>query len=126
MQTIILAMLRRAVAQGLITRISDSPGNVRTVYESDYAKAMGAVGVFDADTVIIEVAEFGEYGAGYCLALCDRIRGEAPGCRLILLCPEQNELCVSTVGEAKRNGRIDDFLFYGASLDYLISKLLSI
>jgi hypothetical protein len=75
-----------------------------------------------ANTVLIEIAETGKYDAGYCLSLCVRVR--APGRKLFLLCPEQDETSVSAVIRAKRQGLIEDFMFYSASVDYLVSKLL--
>ena len=128
MQTVILAMLRQAVAQRLISKICDMPGcaHVRALFESDYANATSATIAYGADAVVFEVAEFGEYDTSYCLKLCDRIRREAPACRLLLLCPEHNEQSVSTAGEAKLNGQIDDFLFHDASIEYMVSKLLAI
>ena len=123
-------MLRRSVAQGIIIKMREDPGNIAIVHESEYIKAVEAAEAAianGADTaLLIEIAESGGYNAGFCLQLCDRIRKGAPGCRLLLLCPEQNEMSVSAAGEAMRNGRIDDFLFYDASIEFLVSKLLEI
>ena len=124
-QTIVFAMLRRSVAQGLIAKINDATDSIRAIYESDYDKAVSAASASSADAVVIEITEFGGYDTDYCLELCDHIKIETPGCRLLLICPEQNEESVSTVGEAKLSGRIDDFLFYSSTTDYLLSKLLA-
>ena len=123
MRTIILAMLRRPVAQGLIAELDKAAG-VRAVYESDYERVTCAVSSRGADTLLIEVAEKGKYVVDYCLSLCDGVRNEAPGCRLLLLCPEQDESCVWAVLGGMGAGRIDDFLFCDASTDFLVSKLL--
>ena len=124
MRTIILAMMRRPVAQGLIAKLSAVTG-IRAVYEPDYAKAADVAGDCGADTVLFEVAESGQYVSDYCLALCNRLRSEAAGCRLLLLCPESDELCVSAAMRGRIDGLIDDFLFYDASTEFLVSKLLT-
>ena len=125
MLTIVLAMLRQPVAQGLIINLRKTSG-VQVFYESDYTKAADAAVVYSADIAFIEVAETGEYDADYCLDICCRLRGDAPGCRLMLLCPEMDEPSVSAAIEAQRSGRVDDFLFYDASTDFLLSKLLDV
>ena len=105
-------------------RINNHP-DVRTVCEPDYAKAADTAIARGAGAALIEIAETGRYDADYCLALCARLRREAPGCRLLLLCPEQDESSIAAAVAAKRNGQIDDFLFCDATTDYLESKLLA-
>ena len=123
MQTIVLIMLRQAVAQGLFHKLN-AISNVRAFYESDYEKAKDAIHYNAADVVLIEVAETGEYDVPYCLALCAKVR--ATNCKILLLCPEQDEASIAAVVEAKQNELIEDFMFYDASLDYLVSKLMSV
>ena len=123
MQTIVLIMLRQAVAQGLFHKLNDI-SNIRAVYANDYEKAEDTINNNAADVVLIEVAEMGEYDVPYCLALCAKLR--ANDCKLLLLCPEQDEASISAVVEAKQNELIEDFMFYDASLDYLVSKLISV
>ena len=124
MTTIILAMLRRPVAQRLIDTMHDDL-TVRVIYEPDYHMAVSAAIANSADTVLIEVTESGRFRAESCLDLCSRLREDAPGCRLVLMCPEQDELSVALSMQAARDGTIDDFLFYDASIDYIASKLLA-
>lgn len=52
-------------------------------------------------------------------------RKDAPKCMLLLMCPEQDENSITRVVEAKRKKRIDDFVFYDVTIEYLISKLMS-
>ena len=124
MKTILLVTLRQPVAELLIQKLRDFPG-ISLIYEPDYAKFSKAVASYGADTALIEVQESGERGMAYCLSLCDQMRKETPRTRTLLLCPEQDTVVVSDAVEAKREGRIDDFLFYNATTDYLTSKLLA-
>lgn len=124
MQTIVLIMRRRPVAQAFMDRLAGNT-DISVACEREYARAERVIFEHNARVALIEVAESGEYGAAYCMALCERLRAAAPTCKLVLLCPEQNEPGVLQAVRAKRDGRIDDFVFYDASLEYVASKLLS-
>lgn len=126
MQTIVLMMRRKPAAQGLIRKLRDSGESLRLACEPDYARACEAIRAHAAGVALIEIAECGEYNAAYCLALCARLRRQAPGCKLLLMCPEQDTAAVSQAVQAKRDGRIDDFVFYDSTIEYLASKLLSL
>ncbi|MCL2105516.1 MAG: hypothetical protein FWH26_00360 [Oscillospiraceae bacterium] len=115
MQTVVLVMRRGLAAQGLMRKLRGDP-DLRLTYEPAYSRA---------DVALIEVAESGRQDISYCLSLCDRLQTEAPLCKRLLMCPEQDGTAVARAVEAKRAGRIDDFVFYDATPDYLVSKLLS-
>lgn len=124
MQTIMLIMRRKPIAQGFIARFKDD-ADVNIMHEIDYANAAAAIAVNNASVALVEVGETSGYDVAHCLVLCGQMREKTPECKLMLLCPEQDEKSVAEAVAAKREGRIDDFVFYDASLDYLISKLLS-
>ena len=77
------------------------------------------------DAALIEVAEDGEPDMSRCLALCGRLHKQAPECKLLLLLPGADKPGVARAANARKEGIIEDFVFYDASSDYLISKLLS-
>ncbi len=124
MRVILLFMQRRAVAQGIVHALRGAQG-VRLIHESDYEKAAELVNRYDAGTALIEISETGLYDERYCLELCSRLRKVKADCRLIQLCPEQDEAYVEATVKAMQNRQIDDFLFYDASMDYITAKLLS-
>lgn len=125
MPIIILFMHRKAIAQGLMERLRDSP-DISLIYESDYHNANTIIGSSGASVALIEAAESGNYDMEYCLTLCKGLRKYNPACKLLLMCPEQDEKGVRQVVEAKWKKRIDDFVFYDVTTDYLVSKLISI
>lgn len=125
MQTILLMMKRKAVAQGLMRRLQADRA-LQLIFEADYKQTASAVRTHNATALLLEVAESGECDITYCLELCARLRREAPGCKILLLCPEQDKDSVEKAVQAKWEGRIDDFIFYDASIDYLASKLSSL
>ena len=118
-----LVMHRLSVAQGLVNMLKGDSG-VSVYIENDYSKAADAVRSHRADAALIEITESARYDDSYCLALCSRLRKTAPGCRLVLLCPEKDEAYIAAVVKARQNDEIDDFIFYDASLDYMASKLI--
>jgi len=122
MQTIVLIMRRKAIAQGLAQSLGGGP---RVILEPSHRYAQARIRAGGADIALVEIAESGSHGAAKCLALCDRLREDAPQCKLLLMCPEQDQDSVARAIEAKCRGRIDDFVFYDVTTDYLVSKLLS-
>ena len=124
MPTIVLMMHRKAVAQGLIDKFQGNQ-DIRLVYESDYSNAKTVIRSHNAKIALIEVAEAGPYDMLYCLALCKDLRNQASGCKLLIMCPEKDEINIKRVIDAKGEKQIDDFVFYDVSNDYLLSKLMS-
>lgn len=76
-----------------------------------------------AEGALLEVSEDGAHDIGYCLMLCAWLRQVLPHCRLMLMCSESRMEDVHRAIEAKQRGEIDDFVFYDASLDYLVACL---
>lgn len=124
MQTIVIVMRRKPIAQAFIQKL-ENYSDIKIVHETDYALAGGTILVHNAVAALIEVGETSDIDIEQCLVLCDRIQSRTPSCKLLLMCPEQSETSVLAAVRAKKDGRIDDFVFYDVSLDYLASKLLS-
>ena len=123
-ETVALIMKRKMLAQSLM-RLTREEKDIQMCFQPDYADTDVVIRGCGAGCALIEVAESGEYDVAYCLALCARLKRETPACKLLLLCPEIDEECIAEVVAAKRAGKIDDFIFYDTSLEYLISKLCS-
>ena len=124
MQTVVLIMRRRPVAQGLIQKLRGDP-NFSLYFEYSYTNAEATIRTHNAGIALIEVAETAGHDTAHCLALCARLQETAPQCKLLLLCPETNPMAVARAVAAKRRGLIDDFIFYDSTTDYLASKILS-
>ena len=77
--------------------------------------------------VVVEIPESGIFRfAEKCLAICDAIRKQVPGCKQVLICSESDADSCRAAIQAKQENRIDDFLFYDTSVNYLFSKLESL
>jgi hypothetical protein len=125
MSSVSLIMWRKAIAGSLLSELRKEPGLLLLYYEQDYAKAAESIRKHDAKVALIEAAETGGHDVNYCLKLCSLIRNESKDCKLILMCPEQDEEAVAQAVNAMQNGLIDDFIFYEASIDYLSSKIIA-
>ena len=124
MQTVLLFVGRKGIAQTLVKRLSVIP-EIKAHLEYDYTNADSAVRKHSADTVLIEASESKNEDIIYCLSVCALLHSVAPSCKLLLLCPESYPKGVAKAIDARKDGVIDDFVFYDASVDYIVSKLLS-
>ena len=124
MSAIVLVMWRRAIAESLSIKLGTDPV-MRLCYEPDYSKAGISVINNNAKVALIEAAETGAHDVLQCLDICTVLRNEAENCKLILMCPDQDEEAVAQTVNAMQEGKIDDFVFYEASIDYLSSKILT-
>jgi len=98
---------------------------IRICYEPDYSQADICVKQNNAKVALIEAAETGIHDVAQCLKICATLRKETENCKLILMCPDQDEEAVAQTVSAKQEGRIDDFVFYEASFEYLTSKIMT-
>ena len=124
MSAIVLIMWRRAIAESLLFKLN-SDSLLRLCYEPDYTKADTCVKNNNAKVALIEAAETGAHDVSKCLEICAALRKDAVDCKLILMCPDQDEEAVAQTVNAMQAGQIDDFVFYEASFDYLSSKILT-
>lgn len=80
----------------------------------------------DAEVLGIDVAIVdGNHAIGTALQLCAGLRAAAPRCKILFMIGQQSRADAEIAVAAKKSGRINDFLFYDSSLDYLIAKLES-
>ena len=124
MPSIVLLMWRAVIAESLLAELKKEPG-IQLFYEPEYSRADVIIRNHKAEVALIEAAETGDRDVSCCLRICASLRKEADKCKLILMCPDNDEEAVAQTVNAKHNGRIDDFVFYEASFDYISSKLLT-
>lgn len=95
--------------------------------DENYALAVETAVSYAPQIVVVEIPESGGWrSAEKCLSICDAIRDELPGCKQVLLSSESDADSCRAAIEAKRENRIDDFLYYDTSVNYLFSKLESL
>jgi len=117
-------MWRKVIAESLLTELNKRSG-LQIIHEHDYIRAYKRIMDENAKVALFEAAETGDYDVSYCLEVCSALRKESENCKLILMCPDQDEEAVEQTVAAMQDGQIDDFVFYEASFDYLSSKLMT-
>ncbi|NLC89347.1 MAG: hypothetical protein GX681_04710 [Clostridiaceae bacterium] len=123
---ILLIMSREIISDSIIAQ-SKSGDRFDFYAESDYMSAVDSAIKYQPRIVILEVPESGSYkSAEKCLLISDEIRKHLPRIRQLLLCSETDAASRRAAIQAKQNKRIDDFLFYDTSVNYLFSKLESL
>ena len=124
MQTVVLVMQRKFVAEEIIRKARANSG-ARFIHVRNYDDALETIIGNNAAVALIETPQSGDYDVSRCLDICASLRKKAPQCKLFLSCPDEDRPCIERVIDAQRNMQIDDFLFYDTTTDYLISKLLN-
>lgn len=77
--------------------------------------------IFEIDVALIDLALNKETR----LSFCEELHKNLPNCHLLLLVSQDDRASRKMASEAKRKKIVDDFVFYDASLKYLLSKLES-
>ena len=121
-ETVMLVLGRKVIAKLMIEHMRNvTHKEVFGVYEFNKVKNMALAHrpVF----ALVEIPE--RYGdpALDTLDVCGDIKEASPNCNIVLLCPEQDKKSVDICIEAKITGKIEDYIFYEASLEYLTSKV---
>ncbi|NLB21093.1 MAG: hypothetical protein GX829_09820 [Clostridium sp.] len=86
--------------------------------------------VLEIDVALIDMALLDERNSvdqdkAISFLLCERIYNMHPNCQILLMISQADNLNRAIAIDAKKNQTIDDFIFYDASLRYLLAKLNS-
>ena len=122
---VILLWCRKVITDLLAIALQKRP-DVQTIGVHTYDDAKSAATERNPSIALIELHEKQNGLNKETLGFCDEIRKASPGCKIVLLCPEADKESVQVCIEAKRQGQIEDFVFYDTSTDYLVSKLESL
>jgi len=122
-QSVLLIMHRKMLSDALIAQTS-SDNRFKLTAEQNYAVAALTARACSPGIAVVEIPESGPWNSPEkCLEICDLIRQQLPSCKQVLLCSENDtESCRAAI-QAKQESRVDDFLYYDNSVNYLYSKL---
>jgi len=120
---VLLVMQKRMLSDALIAQTRNDT-RFTFMTEPRYASAALTAEACSPEITVVEIPESGLWSsAEKCFAVCDMIRRQLQNCKLVILCSEDDkDSCQATI-QAKKESRIDDFLFYDNSANYLLSKL---
>ncbi len=123
----VLLIMRRKILSDALVKQAKSNARFELCCEQNYSLAVLTAEASMPDVAVVEVPESGIWKEPEkCLRVCDVIRKQVPGCKQVLLCSENDETSCKALVQAKRDNRIDDFLYYETSVSYLFSKLESL
>ena len=124
MTTRVLLVMQKKMLSDML--IAQSVNDTRFEFSAEprYASAALTAEACLPEIAVVEIPESGPWkSAEKCLAICDVICKQLPGCKQVILCSENDEDSYHAAIQAKKTHRIDDFLFYENSAHYLLSKL---
>jgi len=117
----------KVLAQSLASLIKSNPDLLLEPYVlSNFAQSAIDVEVFGINAAVVDMTADGHEETGVVMTLCKELRETCPGCRILLLVPQDNKLSRDEAMKAVDEKVADDYLFLDTSLDYLIAKLLAI
>ena len=122
MRCVLLVMKRKLLADALEKGLRENP-RFRFCAEYAYENALLTADCVAPQIVVLEIPDSGAWTPEKCLALADALRARTPAPRLMVLCPESSPAACAQTVQALRAGRIDDFVYYDTSWQYLVSKL---
>jgi len=120
---VIMLVLNRRFIGGLLKKYIDECPGMSAFTEYDYNNAIFNAAKNKPNISLVEIPERHGTPAADTLRLCREIKEASHMCKIILLCPEIDEISVRECVRAKQQGDIEDFLFYDSTTQYLISKL---
>ncbi len=111
-------------AESLAQSIKSRPNLDFEVFLLLKAKQVGIdAKLFALDVAIIVVLDSCGPEVESAMSASEDLRQNLPNCRILLLVSQTNNEGTKMAVEAIRSKRIDDFVFFDSSLDYLFSKL---
>jgi len=124
-KTVMLVLCRKVIS-GLLIEAIKSRTDMDAFGLYEFSEAKGMATAMQPKIALVEIQENRGNPAQDALDACMEIKEASPGCKIILICPDNDEESVSACIEAVKEGRINDYLFYDLSVDYLVSKLMSL
>ena len=116
---------RRVIAEALVGCIERSSA-LRPFVVRKFEDAAAVARVRRPALALVEIPERFGSPALDTIDVCEAIKTASPGCKIVLLCPEQDKESVDICVDERRRGGIEDFLFYDSSMEYLASTLNSL
>jgi len=79
--------------------------------------------IIKIDAAVIDITNNASKNFENMLRFCEELRKNIPGCHILLLVSQEDRGDCKMVIEAVKNKTADDYVFYDASLEYLLAKL---
>lgn len=124
MKKIALITTNKILAQSLAAAIKVmSTFEFEFILLLDSRQALLDAEIFEIDVALIDVMDNDTKEKESPISFCEGLHNKLPNCHLLLLVSQDNSVSRNMATEAKRNNIVEDFVFYDASLKYLLAKL---
>ena len=120
---IVMLVLCRKIITELLVEAIHKRTNLETFALYEFNRAKDIAMMKKPNFALVEIPERQGTPAMDAIAVCEEIKEASPGCKIILFCPENDRESVKASTKAAKDGKIDDFMFYDLSIDYLVAKL---
>ena len=121
-ETVMLVFYRKIIARLFVEHIQNNT-NMDAVGVYEFNKVKNMTLVHKPTLALVEIPERHGNPVQEALDVCGDITEACPGCKIMLMCPEQDKKSVNACEEAVKSGKIKDYVFYETSPEYLTSKL---
>ena len=120
--TVMLLLCRRVIVKLLREHIENSTGfDTITVYKPNEVARMALAR--KPRLAVVEIPERCGSPALETLDVCRDLKAASPNCKIMLMCPEQDQESVAVCEAAMKDGEVEDYVFFETSPEYLTSKL---
>ena len=115
----------KAFAQSLAASIKNCPDlGFETFLLLNLDQAALDAEIMKIDIAIVDVIAGASRETSKIMRICEDLRQGLTQCRILMLVPPEYSEGRDTTMIAVKNKIVDDYLFYDASLDYMLTKLL--
>lgn len=126
MKKIALITTNKLLAQSLASAIKGMPSSeFEPFLLLNPNQALMDAEIFNIDIALIDVRNSGAIEKESPLFFYQALHDSLPNCHLLLLVSQDDQASRKMAAEAKERSIVDDFVFYDASLKYLLAKLAS-
>ena len=127
MKKVALITTNKILAQSLAVAMKTIPElNFDFYLFLNYQQAILDAQVFEINVALIDVTGCQGAERETPFKFLAGLHNSLPNCHLMLLVSQEDTKCRELAEQAKKNKLIEDFVFYDASLQYLMAKLESI
>ncbi len=127
MKKVALITTNKILAQSLAVAMKTIPElNFDFYLFLNYQQAILDAQVFEINVALIDVTGCEASEKKTPFKFLEALHKSLPNCHLMLLVSQEDTKCRELAEHAKKNKLIEDFVFYDASLQYLMAKLESI
>ena len=124
-EIVMLVFCRKVIAKLFIEHIENHTA-MEAIGVYEFNRVKNAALVHHPILALVEIPERDGDPELDAFDVCDDIKEACPACKIMLMCPEGDTASVAACEDAKQKGKIEDYIFYDTTPQYVTSKLKSL